>query len=70
MGCDSQWNEWAKVLVDNKEKLIAARTEFEQIWSNSKCKWFFGGLRQDILWSKMRKKYEIPEYTGFYISTS
>lgn len=68
MGYDSPWLEWARIIIEEKDKLLAAHTEFEQIWSKAKCKWFLPQLRQDLLWSKMMKKHEIPEYSGYYTS--
>lgn len=62
MGYYSPWLEWIEILIKEKDNFIAARKEFEQMWSNAKCKWFLPQWRQYLLWGKMMKKYEIPEY--------
>ena len=66
MGYGSRLSELTKIWISEKDTFEAARAEFEQIWSNAKCKWFFGELRQDILWDKVAKKHRVFEFTGVY----
>lgn len=70
MGYDSPGLEWAEIIIREKDRFIAAHAEFEQIWSRAKCKWFFKGLRQSILWDKITKKYELAMYVDCYRSNN
>jgi hypothetical protein len=66
MGYGSRLSELVKIWISEKDAFEAARTEFEQRWSKAKCKWLFGGLRQDILWDKIAKKHRVFEFTSVY----